>query len=200
MNIDKRLNLVIPIEIGQETVVINGENVIKPVNLYVHSQPISKEVFDQHFEVIGLTFATIHGEGYNALAGPRLAAKILKKIAISRGAWEGPLGVDAGIMNEIRRLSSVVLPNHETLTLHDAVARKLIEPEDIDILENALVFFIVVSAMHRPAVARALMEEVAGLWSAQITSLDSTAFARSLQTSTETASSGAKVMGLSRAS
>ena len=206
MKIDKRLNLVIPVEIGTETVPVlkDGKPVMeagkpvteaKPINLYVHSQPISKEVFEQHFEVIGQVFSAIHGDGYGSLAGPRLAAMLLKKIAISRGAWEGPLGVDAGIMNEIRRLSMVILPAGETLTLQEAMTRHLIEQQDIDVLENAIVFFIVVCAMHRPPVARGMMAGAAGLWSAQITSLDSTEFARSLLTSTETGSSGAKATG-----
>ena len=76
MKIDKKLNLVIPIETDDGT-------------LYVHSMPIRREIFDTYFLVLSKTFAAIHGEGLGEIAGPRVAALILKKIAMDTGMWEG---------------------------------------------------------------------------------------------------------------
>ena len=56
MKINRALNLVIPIdsEKGQ---------------LFVHSTPISREIFEQYFLVISKTFAAIFSEGLGAIAG-----------------------------------------------------------------------------------------------------------------------------------
>jgi hypothetical protein len=186
VKIDKRLNLVVPLERADGT------------TLFIHSTPISPETFDQHWRIISKTFSTIHGEGFNALTGPRVAAKALRDIAKAEGNWDGPAGVDATLMNEIRRLTMVVMPRGTvppTMFMHDAVAKGLIEPTDADIVENGIVFFIVVSAMHRPRVLAYLLEEMCGMWGAQTSSLNSTAFAASLPISTETESSGVKATG-----
>jgi hypothetical protein len=178
LKIDKRLNIVVPIE-------TNGGV------LQVHCTPLSAEAFDLHFAAIAKVFAIIHGEGYGALAGPRIAAKVLREVARASGSWEGPMGVEEGIINEIRRTSLVVKPNREKMLLHDAVQKGVLDKADVDILENTIVFFIVISAMHRPAVLTKLVEDMCLMWGAHSTSLTSTAWAASLPTSTETASTGA---------
>jgi hypothetical protein len=196
MRINNRLNLVIPVE-------QNGSV------LFVHSMPISPETFDQHHLIIAKTFSAIYSEGLGAMSGPRIAGKILRDIAKKDGAWDGPLGVEAGVVKEIQRLSNVVIPDGgpaaldkkespdvwrapawKTVTLHEALARDLIEEDDREVVENALVFFTVVSSMHTKGVLRGVMETVCGLWSAQTSLLSCTAFAASLPTSIATANSG----------
>ena len=199
MKLDSRLNLVIPIEQG------NGV-------IYAHNMPVSAETFDQHYLTIAKTFSAIHSEGLGAIAGPRVAAKLLKNIAVRDETWEGPLGVEAGVMNEIRRLTNVVIPSGvaavldektsendpdvwrapawSTITLHEALQKGMIDNADKEVVENALVFFTVVSSMHTKEALRGLLISVCGLWNAQTSSFNSTEFAASLPTSIVIASSG----------
>ena len=181
MNIDKKLNLAIPLPRA------NGQVI------HIHSQPISEQVFDQHFEIIAQTHTMLFSGGYGAQSGPRIAAKLMKKIATEENVWDGAMGVAATLMAEIKRLTNVLMPTGSEfpmLPFDMAIKRGVMSPKEADIVENAIVFFIVVSAMQREAVAGPLLEAMAGMWGAQITSLNSTEFVRSLMTSTETDSSG----------
>lgn len=181
MKIDRKLNLVIPLEMDDGSII------------HVHSTPIAAEVFDQHFEIIGQVWTEVLP--YGAASGPRIAAKLMKKLAIAAGSWDGPLGVDAQIMNEIRRLTSVIMPRGSEvpmLLLPDAVKRGVLSKTNQDVLENHLVFFTAASCMLHGRQRDATIAVMASVWSAQTTSLGSTDFAHSLPTSSETDSSGEK--------
>jgi hypothetical protein len=181
MNIDRKLNLAIPLE--RE----NGQFI------FVHAMPIGEQVFDQHFAIIGKTMAAIFNEGFGEVAGPRVAAKVMKKIAIDEQAWDGAMGVNATLMQEIRRLTNILMPagsDQPMLLLEDAARRGIVTKQELDEVENALVFFTVVSSMCRAPVKRATLDGMAGLWGAVITSSNATEFRSSLQTSKETDSSG----------
>ncbi|MBZ4119997.1 hypothetical protein JYG52_24210, partial [Escherichia fergusonii] len=90
MIIDKKLNLAIPLERA------NGQTI------HIHSTPIAEQTFRQHFEIIAQVHSAVFGEGYGALAGPRVAAMLLRKIAEHHDAWSGPGGVEMTLMAEIR--------------------------------------------------------------------------------------------------
>ena len=77
MRLDDNLNLVIPLERGRH-------------EIYVHVSPLSREVFEAHWLVIGKTFATINAEGLSIIAGPRLAGLALKNVAQNMKVWDGP--------------------------------------------------------------------------------------------------------------
>lgn len=174
MNIDRKLNLVLPVE--RETGAI-----------YVHSTPISKAVFETYFEVISKTFASIYGGGHAVQAGPRIAAMMLKKVATDMGIWGGQAGVENGLMNEIRRLSNVIAIGDrgwETMPLDDAIARDVLGEDDLSEVENAIVFFIVASSMHKKTDLPAVLGGMGVLWDALTTSSNSTEYANSLKTST----------------
>ncbi len=176
MQIDKRLNLVCPIE--RETGTI-----------YVHSQPIGREVFKRHFLVIARTFASIYGNGLNVMAGPQVAALMLEKVAADMGQSED---VENGLMAEIRRLSNVVMagPNGwETLPYQDAIKRGLFSSDEIEETEGTIVFFIVASCMHKKSELPAILVTMTEWWGLQTSLLDCTGFAKSLTTSTVTATS-----------
>lgn len=180
MRIDERLNLIIPIDYANGTA-------------YAHAMPISREVFETHFFILSKTFAAIYAEGLNHIAGPRVAALLLKRIAIAAKIWDGPGGVEQSLMAEIRRLTSVILPSTsgwETVPYHEVVERGLISADDISEVENALTFFIVASAMHRRKELLTILSGAARIWDAQISSLSITAFAASLPTSKEIANTG----------
>lgn len=185
MKINKKLNFVIPIfdEAGK----IVG---------HVHAEPIGEAVFDKYFEVIGQAFASIYGGGLGLLAGPRLAAKLIRKAAEAAGTWEGEDGVERVLFGEIRRLSSYVAPGAggkwQPIPLVEAIENGTLSKEDASEVENALAFFTVASSMHKKAELPGILSVVSRFWDASTSSLNSTAFAASLGTSTEPASSGAK--------
>lgn len=173
MRIDRHLNLVIPIERESGTV-------------YVHSTPISTEVFETYFLEISKAFAAIMQQGLNVIAGPRIAYLMLKRVSEGLGTWGG---VESGLMNEIRRLSNVVLPGERgwhAIPLEDALRRELLAPADVAEAEGAIVFFILVSAMVHRKDLSAWLDQACGLWRMQTVSSHCTAFANSLPTSTET--------------
>lgn len=179
MKIDKRLNLVVPIERDEGTI-------------YIHSTPISREVYERYFLVMSQAHAAIFGSGPNMISGPSIAALMLKKIATDSGAWAGTEGVENGLMNEIRRLSNVILPGAngwETLPLADALKRDLLSDGDIAEAEGIIVFFILVSAVNRRSAAASILNLATDLWGSEITLSDSTTYARSLPTLTATGTS-----------
>lgn len=183
MKIDRRLNLVIPVDIENGTV-------------YVHSTPIRQEVFDAYFMEIAKTFSAIYGEGLGMLAGPRVAANVLKKVATELNRWDGPAGVERGLMAEIRRLSNVIAPSGNgwaPLPFDQAVKQGLLDAADVAEVENAIVFFTVVSFMHRRAEVREILEGAAQLWGAQVESSSVTEFTASLPISTPPENSGATI-------
>lgn len=180
MNLDRTLNLVIPVERSDGTIV------------HVHATPVSREVFDRFFLVIAKTFSAMYAEGLGIVAGPRVAAKLLKKIALDLGESDA---VANGLIAEMIRLSNVIAPTDTgwaPIPLHEAVSRDVIDADDQDEVENALAFFMLASVMHKKKDARMILPEAAKLWSAQITSSSCTAFIASLSTSTPTVTTGEK--------
>jgi len=188
MKINKKLNLVIPVETD------NGGT------LYVHSTPISREVFDTYFLVLSKTFAAIHGEGLGMIAGPRVAALILKKISTDMGIWEGETGVQRGLVNEMHRLTNVLVLGErgwETVPYDEAITKELITQDDAAEVDNAVTFFIVSSAMHKRVMVEAMVAGAARLWGGQTSSLNCTEYASSLPTSIVTGNSGVTAKPLS---
>ncbi len=172
LRIDKKLNLIVPVERDSG-------------RLYVHAAPLSRDVFERYTMVIAKTFSRIYSEGLGAIAGPRVAANILKMVATELDEWEGPEGVQNGLMNEIVRLSNAVVPAQngwQTIPLHDAVSKGLIDQDDLSEILNALVFFTLVSSMHRRNQVPEILKAIGPLWDTQTTSLNSTEFAGSLTT------------------
>lgn len=192
VKINRALNLVVPVETSDGTTV------------YIHSVPVPREVFEQHYLVISKTFAAIHQEGLAALSGPRVAALLLKDVAqrtraVHPGArpgetaWDEPDGVERALLPEIRRLTNVIMPSaqgYQTLPFQTVIDRHLLSDEDLAEVEGVVTFFTVASAMHRRAVLPAFLTGMSSLWGAEVTSSNCTEYAASLRTRTETDSSG----------
>lgn len=181
--IDESLNFIIPVERS------DGRTV------YVHAMPISREIFDTYFLVIGQTFTMITAGKLGVVGGPRLAWRLLRKAAQDLGEWEGPLGVEQGLMGEIVRLASLIVPNPanggawEPVPLDQAMSQNLLDEEDRDMVLNALVFFTVSYLMlpRRMQGQDFRQDYLAGasrLWAARISSLSLMDFVGSLKTST----------------
>lgn len=183
MRINKSLNLVIPITDAEDK-----------ITAYVHSSPISSDVFDAFFLPIAKTFSSIYGQGLGMLAGPRIADKLLKKISIEMDVWEGPTGVQAGLVSEIHRLTNVLTVGKsgwETLPFGVAKSKGIIDSDDAAEVDAALIFFTVCSVMHRKSDVPGILGGAMKLWGAQIESLNSTEYINFLTKSTPAEHSGA---------
>jgi len=184
MRINEKLNLVVPVDTA------TGK-------IYVHSVPLQLEAFERYYQLIWNTFSRIivtENETAGTIGAVRVAAMMLKTVANSMNAWEGPMG-GAELMAELRRLSNVIVPGDngwQTMPLEDAVRTGLLDPLDKSEVENAIVFFIVSSAMHRREMLRRVLQGMETLWDAQITSSNSTEFIASLPKLNEAENTGAK--------
>lgn len=182
MKLDKKLNLVIPLDYAD-------------VTYYVHSVPISREVFENYYMVIAKVFSQIHMENLSAVAGPRVAYLMLKSTAMEQGVWDGEAGVANGLMAEIVRLSNVIMPKDgagwKTMPLHDVLQQKLLDEDDVSEVMNALAFFTVGSCMYPRRDQQNIQTIVSRMWGGLSVPSNCTEYAASLPTSTETASSGA---------
>ena len=94
MIINERLNLVLPIY-----------RVPNEPYAWVHSTPISPQVFESNHLLIAKTFAMIHSQGLGEIAGPKVAAMIMRDIAAGRSGTDTAM---VPLLNEMRRLTKVV--------------------------------------------------------------------------------------------
>lgn len=192
MKIDRKLNIVIPIDRGDGT------------TLYIHSTPIRKEVFETYYLVLAKTFAGIQQNGLDPRSAPSVAALILKEIAqkTARGDdsnwFDGDDGVGGktGLLAEIVRLSNclVGLPDGgwQTVMLQEALDKGVITGEDKSEAMNLLCFFTVVSLVA-PRNDRAIhVNGMAAIYGLEVTSLDFTAWATSFKTRTPDDNTGKK--------
>lgn len=184
MEINRKLNLVVPIERDEGTI-------------YVHSTPISRLVFESHFMELSKTYSAIYSEGLGFASGPRVTAMMLRKISEELNTWDGEKGVKNTLMQEIHRLSNVIYRGKEgweTMTFYDAIRSELFDQDELSEVENNICFFIVVSAIMKKSLQRASFARMNGVWKTQSVLLDATAFADSLQTSTTEGSIGKKAI------
>ena len=181
MRISRRLNLIVPIERDDGS------------TMYVHSTPVTREVFEQFFIVISKTFSDMHELGI----GSRMAALMLRKVARDLKVVED---VENGLMAEIRRMSNAVVPTAggwETMPLDDALSRKLLDGEDAKEVESAITFFTLTSSVMTRREMEVINEKDGHLAGFKLESLNSTEFQRSLPTSMQAANSGVTVKPLS---
>jgi len=169
--INKQLNLVIPVD-------------IKDTSGWVHSTPISNEVFEKYFEPMSIALERLGGNLVNA---PKIAAFMLKKVAKSLDEWNGSDGVENGLMNEIRRLTNVIMPSDagwQTIPYYTAIQRGMLEQADIQEIDGAIVFFTLAYAVYG-AKRMAMIFPILERWGGQSQSLSCTEFTASLPTLTE---------------
>ena len=186
MRIDRKLNLILPLEIESGAA-------------YAHSAPLHEAVFDRYFLTITKTYAamTVLGGAWLLTSGAQVAARMLKRVAEDDKAWDGPQGVALGLMAEIRRLTNIftLTPSGwDMIPFETAKAQGLLTQEDAVEVENAITFFIVVCASTKKTEADSLLSAAFDLRDGQISSLSCTEFMSSLQTPTAGANTGAKAI------
>lgn len=181
VRIDDKLNLVIPVERS------NG------LTYWVHSTPISAEIFADFYVPIGQVFNKIYTGGIGMVAGPRVAYFALRDICMQSNTWEGPNGVENTLCNEVWRLTNVLMPGERgwnMMTLSDVMRREMISPREIQEVKNNLIFFTVNFCMHTQAVMRIIMDVSQQTLGARVTPLTCTEFKNSSAISIEGESSG----------
>jgi len=118
--------------------------------MLVHSHPIGRETFELFFAELGAVFKACYGDDdearHLALVGPRIAYAALKKAAVAAKTWAAPSGVEAGLVNELIRLTSIsyVSPDGggwQTLPMATATTRGVLDEDDTEEVLNSLVFF-----------------------------------------------------------
>jgi len=180
MYIDRHLNIVVEIE---------REN----YKVFVHSTPISREVFEVYYLPISKAFSKIYRERLDSLAGPRVAALLLKEAAIECGMWEGAQGAENGLLGEIVRLSNAILPNEQggwhTIPLYNAFQQKLLSDQEKSEVMGILAFFTCVYQMHQKKNRQQALDGLQ-LWETHTSLLNVTEYMSSLTTSTVGESSG----------
>lgn len=185
MRLTEQITLTVPVDRADGSVI------------WVHATPISREVFEQHWLVLSKAFAGIYGEGLGMIAGPRIAALMLKHVATDLKQWDGPSGVELSLMPEIRRLANVVAPGGpsgwQIVPLEQAIAQQMIDAEDAAEVEGVLVFFTLAWRLHRQAERLTIITGAAKLWGASTSSQTLSAFVHSLRTSKETDNTGETV-------
>lgn len=179
MKIDKKLNLVIPIEYETGTI-------------YAHSTPLESSMFEANYLLLSKTFSAIYGEGLSVTVGPRVAMLILRDVA---KRMDIAADVESGLIAEIKRMTMVAVPGEkgwETIPYDEAVSKGRIDATDASEVENAIAFFIVASAVHKRSEVEEVLTKAARLWGGLTTSLNSTEYAASLPSLIATVSSGEK--------
>jgi len=184
MKIDRALNLVMQIQTAKNGLV------------YVHSTPISRSIFEQFYLEIGKVFSQCFdsvNQAHLALSAPQLAYPALKSISIKAGNWEGAGGVKFGLVNEIVRLTNVILNGDQgwySLPFDTAVKRGIIdEDEEAEVL-SSLVFFTAISKVAPKDLKDSFLEMAGSLRNWELTSLDSTAYQNGLPILTKEDSTG----------
>lgn len=189
MRLDDSLNLVMPIR----------RRGAPP--FYVHSMPISREVYETYYMVLGKAFSALYEHNLKWVSGPKVAALLIRDAAKSLAGWDAYRGVNDGLMPEIRRLTNVLLPSpngFEPVPFQVAIDQKLITENEIAEIEGKVCFFTLVSTMHPPEMVPGIMEIAGGLWGTQVSSLtfmefrDSLKASASEETTTPPADSSAK--------
>jgi hypothetical protein len=186
VKINAALNFVIP---------LYGDN--DQIYAYVHSTPVSYEVFEANFWLVSKTYTSIHESGLGATAGPRVAALILKDIAKEIAGGRGdPVAIGNALLGEIRRLSTAIVRQDDSwqpVPYQVAIDRGMIDRQDATEVDSAIVFFTVEWLMLPRQRRLDMLDGAAQIWNARMSSLSPTEFINSLATSTEIVNSGGTV-------
>ena len=202
MQINEKLHLVIPVEIEPGAVVKDAagkETYVPGKTVYVHSAPISHDLYKRYFIAISKAFAEVMAQGAPALA-LRNASLWLEKVAADMGQWDTDGGVRDGLLAEVKRLTNVLVPSPQGwTTIPFQQATEILGEEDTAEVENAVIFFTLALWSLRKRERREMLETAATLLGGLITSSGFTAYRDSLPTSNVTVSSGEPTTGSSPA-
>ncbi len=119
--------------------------------VHVYSLPLSRLLFEQYVLELGETYSACFGAydpKHVALTSPQMAYPVLKSIAARMGTWEGPTGVQNGLINEISRVTMVAHATGEgwsQVPLSVALARDILDEDTHADILSVLTFFTLAS-------------------------------------------------------
>lgn len=181
MHIDRKLNLVIPLE---------RESGVCP---HVHSTPITYEVFRTYYRVISRAMCQMMADGTIGM-GDRIILPALEDVAKEMGRWDGPGGVENGLLAEIERRTNVYAPEGhggwQLVPFAVAVKQGTITQAERDRIFGSIVFFSLSSEAFPSDKAQMLTNAVAQTLNGHATFCDCTEYRSSLPISTPDASTG----------
>ena len=186
MKIDRNLNLVMQVQTEEKG------------TIFIHSASLSRSVFEQFYLELGKVFSQCFdsiNQAHLALSAPQLAYPALKALAIKAGNWEGAGGVQFGLVNEIKRLTNVLVNTEkgwESLPFDVAVKREYLDEDDEAEALSSLVFFTAISKVAPKDLKNSFLEMAGALRSWELSSLDSMEYMNGLQTSIKKEPTGKK--------
>jgi len=186
VKIDRNLNLVMQVQTAK-----NG-------TIHIHSVSISRSVFEQFYLELGKVFSQCFdsvNQAHLVLSAPQLAYPALKSIATKAGNWEGAGSVKFGLINEIIRLTNVLVSSEkgwESIPFGVAVKQGILDEDDEAEILSSLVFFIAISKVAPKDLKNSFLEMAGALRNWVLTSLDATAYMNGLPISTKKEPTGRK--------
>jgi len=179
MRIDRNLNLVMQIQTANSGTV------------FIHSVSVGREIFEKFYLQIGKVFSQCFdgvSSAHLALSAPQLAYPALKSISIADGNWEGRDGVNFGLINEIKRLTNVLVSGEngwQMLPFDVAVKQNILDEDEESEAISSLVFFTAISKVAPKELKNSFLEMAGSLRGWELTSSDCTAYLTGLTTSTK---------------
>lgn len=172
MKIDQKLNLVIPFESENGT-------------FYIHSMPISIEVFERYHFYLAKAYSKIWNSGLGIQSAPRVSCMILRQIAKEEDLTND---IELGLIGEIKRLSNVVFLDKnsgwQNMPIDQAIKSDYFTKRELSEVENTLVFFTVNYHMSSYKHLNLILDMTCNLFGFQKSSSEISEFIISLQTST----------------
>lgn len=157
--------------------------------VHVYSLPLARSIFETFVLELGETYSKVFGAydpKHVAMTAPQMAFPALRAIAKRMGTWDGPDGLEVGLVNELVRLTTVAHsgPGGWTqIPLQLSLTREILDEDAYAEVLSSLCFFFLALRVG-PDV---LMSDTLGMAGAargwQYTSSDFTAWLASLPTS-----------------
>jgi hypothetical protein len=168
--INKKLNLVIPIENS------NG------VKVWIHSTPLSRDVFELNWLLLTRTLSNLYGNGIGPALAPRTALLAFKD---TMKELDDTNNSGLNLLNEIYRLTNVLMPSSngggwQMMPYAVVKSQKQIDEDTLAEVENAIVYFIVASAVHLRSELPSALQGLKSMWKAETTLLNVTEYGNSL--------------------
>lgn len=175
MNINEKLNIVIPLY-----------DEATNVYAYVHTAPVSREVFDANYKLLAKTFSTILDMRLGMAAGPRVAANVMREVAEELASPRRSAdAMVASFTNEVRRLSNAIVSQPtgwEQVPLQVAIDRGMISQDDAREVESPILFFSVHWPMLDKMMRTPYLEGSAQVCGGQLSSLSPMGYIEFLRT------------------
>lgn len=179
--INEALNLVVPLDDDRG---------------YVHCPPLSREAFSLCWKLFARTWSVLESDDMVITAGVAVASLALKESAEKGGPED--LEKYHSIMAEIRRHATFIGSTSEgfnPVPLSTAEKKGWLHEDERHDVENALVFFIVASALLPKKRKSLILRFLTSLRDVDISSLSATQYLDSLQNSTKDAPTGEMAAG-----